>query len=270
MRLILITILTLFFMDLNAQDVYIVLKVKGMVYADGKLLQPKDKITHGASLKFGSQDAVAYLQVPGKGNFVASPKKATRNQNNEFIAALKDALMPPLEFNQTSQRNFDLGKSFVFKDKFEMVKFFKDRLLVFGNSSFEVAEEAFDPGEGNFFLLEHHFKDGHIGKLVPVKNRKIEFNEELANVAGVKVDAAKIISSKLYYYESANDARELLGEFQIIFSNPKDILSELTALRKTFTGSSDQEFLMMHALPYLNAMYGNTHPQPVLDLLVKK
>ncbi len=76
---------------------YIVFHIKGKVFVDGQVLQLKSVIMDETQLTFTSQEDEVHVISPKKGKLLIRANKLKKNDRNEFLAAVKNALLPPAE-----------------------------------------------------------------------------------------------------------------------------------------------------------------------------
>lgn len=110
---------------------YIVMEVKGHIYADERPLEIKQRLHQDTPLRFANDNAEALLLSLSRGYFRLSPAGNTTKRGNEFFGAVKDALLPPNEFQSTGLRgSFSPGEPFVIEDEFDLRAFLQGDIFL--------------------------------------------------------------------------------------------------------------------------------------------
>lgn len=248
-------------LSLSAQPYYVV-SVKGSVSANGKLLEKKDKIDEEAQLRFGSAGAFAYVVSPGKGYFVLSPKKIRTQQENEFLVSLKEAVLPPNEFNATSTRNVWLVLPLSFTNGEEIQRFFRGDVTLISGTRFEVNTDQYALDEAHQFALRQSSADSAAIYPLPDSANIFVIDEE-AGLASTK----QMTPVSLIYLDHQTGENQALGEFNLTLLTRPSVLEELRQLYEAVTPVPTEVFLRDHAQPYLEKMYGNIQPEVVRQLV---
>ncbi len=247
---------------------YYVINVSGVVYADDKVVQKKDKISENAKLRFGAATAFAYVISPGKGYYILGVKdKNNKTAKDEFIVALKDALLPPNEYYAAATRTNGGHESQVFEDQYDLKAFFREQLFFTGTAKFRVTAGRFTLDADRFFMVRHYLDDGWIGKRLPHVGQEFQLNKEVFELQGNTYEASKIRYSELWYVNQTIGEEQYLSRFQLRFYAPEIIEEELSEIYKATGKMSAAQFLIEHAIPYLSLQYGKTQPESIARMV---
>ncbi|MFN7117809.1 MAG: hypothetical protein ACK4TA_13495 [Saprospiraceae bacterium] len=250
------------------QAQYVVINVKESVYADEKLLQKKDKLSENVKLRFSSADAFVYVMSPGKGYFVLGIKDQKKTKG-EFILALKDALLPPNEYHGAVTRNYKPSEAKAFEDQYDLMNFFRDRLFFVAPAKFKVAEQNFPLDSNHYFIIRHHLADGWIEKILPHADQTFEISPAILQLQDKIFTEISIQQSELLYVNGDSKERQRIGMFKVQFVDNQSIEAELRNLYDSVKKMPAEQFLLDHALPYLNLVYGNTQLEAIRALIQK-
>lgn len=247
---------------------YIVINVKDTVYANGKALKKKDKISESAKLRFSSASAYAYVISPGKGYFILGVKDR-KKVKGEFMVALKEALIPPNDYYVAATRANETYTSDVFEDQYDLKAFFREELFFIAPAKFKVSAQHFPLDSNRFFMIRHQFSDGWVSKALPQSEQAFEITPKVLQLQDKVWSEKSIQHSELYYVNQETGEQQFLGRFNIHFPSAALIQEELTSLRNASGGISTEQFVREHAMPYLNLQYGKTQPEAIKQLIEK-
>ncbi len=262
MRQILITCSFLFSLGLSAQHYYVV-SVQGTIYANDEVLAPKSRLTHDTPLRFGSEEAEAYVMSPGKGYFTLKARGQAERRGNEFLLAVKDALLPPSEFTAASTREtYQSGEAFVLDD-YDLMDFFRGRILYVEGMSFTLDQEVFPLESEAYFSLQNiEAEEVEAYRLSPIDGKLV------VQLPEDEVASSKAGTWRLDYVTDGGQTVDEIGQFQLIAATQEAILTELEHLFAEVARADLTEFLMRDALPYVELRYGKINPEMLHDWLM--
>ena len=246
---------------------YYVLNVSGVVYADDKVVQKKDKISENAKLRFGAATAFAYVISPGKGYYVLGVKDKSKTAKGEFIVALKDALLPPNEYYAAATRTNGGHESQVFEDQYDLKAFFREQLFFTGTAKFRVTAGRFTLDADRFFMVRHYLDDGWIGKRLPHVGQEFQLDKQVFELQGNTYEESSVHYSELWYINQTTGEEQYLSRFQVRFYDPEVIEAELLEIYQATGKMSAARFLIEHAIPYLGLQYGKTQPDSIARMV---
>lgn len=250
--------------SLAAQNYYVV-KIKGELYANEKQLAPKDQLTADTEIRFVGAGSEAYLMSPTKGFFTLSAKEQYPEGKSEFFVALRDALLPPSQFNTSAIRSQDtLTHAIHFADYYEVMDYFRGPILYTDTLRFSLDEDFFTEEAGHFQLTIHHptgpiqqtFPEGTFELSIPIADSLLAYG--------------KTLNYELSYEPVFSEDPDLVAEpFQLHDVPPEEVRQELLTLREVSPALSDAAFLEQYALPYVEMRFGKVSPGWVRQLLTE-
>lgn len=242
---------------------FTVITVKGAVYANGKPLKKKDKITGETPLQFGSSDAMAYVMSPGKGYFILGVHSKKRASQSDLTMFVKDALIPPVQYYSTSTK-FIPQKVIKFQDLKAIEEYFSDGILLIHQAVYAVNAQNIPLDDQHSFSVSYVDDSGETKSLaLRHENRKFFLDADQFVENGKEFNAEVTL-----HYQSDNPEHRLdRARFTLIIKPKKLILDELKNLKKGIPDTTVEEFYANHARLYLNTMYGKHQPDEIIPLL---
>lgn len=254
----------LFFVSISVYgQQYIVFHIKGKVLADGEALRVKSIITDDTQLTFTSQKDEVHVISPKKGKLLISANKLKKNDRNEFLAAVKNALLPPAQFRTTSTRSE--ATQLHFEDIYDMMEFFSDTVLLIDTTIYQLNTEELPLNEAHYFEVRYEQGEQTYVKKVPGSNGQIEFYAQHL-FSDLRTDQRAAQEVELYYVGPTKAEEELVGRFKLVSATADQITEPLKTLYDAMK-SEPEAFLHEEALPFLALQYGKPNPAQVKALL---
>lgn len=265
MRLLLLCLLGALCQGIQAQ--YYVLNLKDTVYADNQLLTKKAKISENAVLRFSSPDAFVHVISPGKGYFILGVKNRRAKPRQEFVLAVKEALIPPNEYHAAATRSLETEEGSVFADVYELKAFFRGELFLIDEARFEVPGKEFPLDSLHYFVLRHHLQDGWFTKRIPQEGQKIMIGRQTQQLGGHVFTNQEIQQSQLVYIDDEAGREESIGHFSLYFPDQTILREDLAQLYDAVGPLPAEKFFLEHAWPYVQLQYGKTQLLPLQNLI---
>jgi hypothetical protein len=259
-------------MSASAQ-VYYVTFVKGEVKlaSTGKVLKISDRINHTDQLIFQDKDAKISCVSPTRGRFDISQGSAKQSKKSEWIAILKDALVPASPKRQFSTRdNYakanDPTKPFPNNRPDEKVLLPEDEWITL-NPKYKISPES-------SVMLEYVVNGKTITRKLATNGQQIQFSkEQFVNDRGVKVSPEKIAKVNLTYKETnaSNEKAKLITRFKPILISVEEFKTQARLLENNLQlMKKSKETISKEIYEHFNSSYGYTNPaifdKYVLDL----
>ena len=237
---------------------YYVISIEGEIYAGDQLLAPKDRLTNEMELRFVGAESSAYLMSPSKGYFVLSAKEAYPPNGKEFLVAVKNALLPPSELKNTAIRAlYAADQHIVLEDPYDMLSFFRGRLLYLDTLVFDLDPEFFPAATTRIEWISTNGQDTLRRELSVVENKcLLHWPKELHSTTDEWEH--QIVAHPWY------EADELTPyTFQLVTPTIGQLQAEIQALRELVEKDTSQDFLLEYALPYVRMRFGKVHPEAI-------
>lgn len=269
MKTLCFAILFIGFAAVSQAQYYVTSVQGGKVFADGKELKKKDRITENASLRFSSVDVYVRVMAPGRGYFVLGVAKSKRSANSqgEFLVALKEAIFPPNEYPLPGIRSNEVEEMEVFEDQYDLKAYFRDDIFFVQATNFSVSNENFPLDTAHYFVIRHHLQDGWFARRLPQQGQQFELSADVFLLSGQAFPAETVRYSELYYVDETTGEEQHLGRFHLQFIDKEMLTEELTWLYSLQNQITLEEFYQMHALPHVSLEYGKTQPQQIEALM---
>lgn len=229
---------------------YYVVKVEGSILINNKALKTGDKLSDESLIKFSKQNDKLYLLSPDKGYFLLSPKHK-KNQNKEWVVIMKNAIIPQNKYYQTANRGTANHFS-QFDDVYDLMGFFREKVMIIENSSFTVNPENLPLNDKNY--LDFSNKN---------KSHKLKYSQN-SNSFSISGDF-NVGEFKLRYVQ--NGSKKDIGEFKLVIATRDQIANELAVFFKNQTPDSSTSNYYKHVIPYINEAYGNTNLETIQNII---
>ncbi len=269
MRKLWFFLMLLFYSPFGAAQYYAVL-VNEQVYADGKLIEKGNAIAPETKLKFSSPEAFVHVISPTSGQFILSGKKVKQNKKGEFLAALKEAIIPEGQFRGTLTRSELTLTSTNFEDHYDLKAFFKDKLVFTDTLAFAFTSDRFPLDEDHMFLIRHTLPDSSVDhRLLSFENTTYLPPEVMQLPEGHDISSL-VLSSELVHVDLKDEKETTFGPFTLRFLSEQEVAElrdELKILYLHLSPKSMNEFLATHAAPFLDLYYGNFIKEDLLAIV---
>lgn len=212
-----------FFFHVAKSEVYYVTFVKGGVKLQGAKINLKvgDKLSDNDQLVFADQLSKISCISPVKGRFDILGSKAKKKVQMEWVAVLKDVLLPASTKAQLSTRGA-LGEETNDPLKIFKSPYFDNKILIIENNLIFI-DPNYVLDNKHFFFLQYEVRGKVILKMVPSASGGILFNSDLF----IDDNGNKLLSEDIgmvsFCYQDAGESKELTKFIPVIIS-----LSELT------------------------------------------
>ncbi len=267
--------LFLFFILLFSQMVFaqfFVVKINEQVFADGQLLKPRTRISPEVELRFSSNNAYAHVLSTSRGHFVLSGEKGKKNQKGEFLAALKEAIIPSDQFQAAATRAGSLEKAKVihFDDKYDVKAYFRETIVLLDTAYYEFAAKNFPVDDNHYFCIMQELEDTIISQRLPIEENALQLTASVFQDAKAGQLNANISTFTMTYVDKVKNKYQEFGPFKLHFlsdEEKKEIQEEIGGMRQFLSLPSESEFIQQHALPFLYTYYGKMSVPDVRRLM---
>ena len=246
----------------STQSYYYVISIEGEIYAGDQLLAPKDRLTNEMELRFVGAESSAYLMSPSKGYFVLSAKEIYPPNGKEFLAAVKNALLPPSELKNTAIRAlYAADQHIVLEDTYDMLSFFRGRLLYLDTLVFDLDPEFFPEETTRVEWISTNGSDT-LRRDLKIIERKclVHWPEELHSTT--EEWQHQVVAHPWYGADELSPYT-----FQLVTPTIDQVQAELQDLRELIEQDTSQDFLLEYALPYIRMRFGKVHPESLRKYL---
>lgn len=242
---------------------YIVFSVKGEVLADGQVVRIKSTITDDTQLVFKSPDAELHVISPQKGRLVISASRAQKTSTNEFLSAVRNAILPPTQFQTTSTRDTASGP--IFEDIYDMKAFFRNRVLVIDTTEYRIDAEELVQDDTHYFEIRYEWEGQAYTRELVSKGELLCLNA--FDICGAEADymgEERLV--QLFYSLRPSGRGEKISSFTLVPVSSEVLAAELQTL---YDGMqiAPAPFLYEEVLPFLELRYGRPHVRQVKRLL---
>lgn len=213
--------------SLNAQELYHVMNVKGLikVKSSNEELKPGLKISENEKVIFESANAAALIMSPSQGRFVLKPQEdVALDSYTEFVVSE----VIGLSTRRTSSRAGLVNSGIELQKKFEdqPILIIGDEMKIFINSN------AYEMNDRNFFYIDYTYKGEVIHKKLDFNNDTLIFNKEnIFTVEGIdSINIEETSNFILFYYDTQQEKSTLGYKFEPIFVTNEDLKIEVDIL----------------------------------------
>lgn len=249
---------------------FYVVKVSGKVFADDKLMQPRLKLDQESVLKFSNEQAFAHVISPSQGHFILDGRKAKRNQRGEFLSALKDALVPPHQFEAAATRSTELAGQLSFADEYELKAWFRGDILFLDRFTIELDEAYFGPAEDLVISVEHQARKPLPEHEILATEKVFHLTAQIFNNARSRNRAKLIETSTLTVKNREGKTLYTCGPFvfqHLKKKHRKQLKKEVDILASLLEVEDQEVFCQEHLLPFLALHYGKASHESAHQLL---
>lgn len=247
---------------LSAQNYYVV-SVEGEIFDGATALLPKHKLTAETRLRFPNPMAKAHVISPDKGLFILTGAQIAETGNNEFIVAVKNALIPPSQLKETATRGQSTDLAVKLEDAYDLLDFFRGDVAYPDTLFFQLSPGEFEE-EGGYFELR-----------TAGDNETTTYHYEATdNVLALYLPPGQLEKPAEAYtfgYQPlfAEEPEEFSPEpFRFKPVPVGELRAELAYLREIVPpGQSVADFLKNIAIPHVESRFGRVSSGWVLSLL---
>lgn len=232
-------ILFMFTFQLAKSEVYYVTFVKGSVKLQGAKMNLKvgDKLADNDQLVFADQLSKISCISPVKGRFDILGSNAKKKVQMEWVALLKDVLLPASSKAQLSTRA--LGE-----ETNDPAKIFKsphaDNKILIVENEVIVVDPKYALDNNHFFFIQYEVKGKVILKMVPSTRGGISFESSLFVDENGKLLLPEEIGTVSFCYQYAGKSKELTKFIPVIISL-QDFTKQVHLLRTNLTKKNKEE-----------------------------
>lgn len=143
-------------------------------------------------------------------------------------------------------------------------------LVVLGDSlHLEIGKEAFPLDDHHFFYIEYQWKGDSIPKKLAHQGNTILIEKTaLFKVDGKPIDPEETSHFSFHYYNQKTQESLLINDFQLIFPDEEQLLSELQLLQKRYATNGKTKAEQYELFEqYIIAVYGVPQKENLMDWL---
>jgi hypothetical protein len=236
---------------------YYVINVSGKVYCNEKLLKTGDKLTGLSVVRFTSENDKVYVLSPDKGNFILMPPENKVKNPSEWVAALENAAIPQNKFYRTATRSQESTQ--VFSDVYDLMGFFRDRVLLIGETRFNVNQDKIPLNQNNYFEFKN-LSDLEKPVYLTCNNGSGFFTLEARNSESYNQDELEMVYAM-------NGKKIRIGTLKIVTKQRIELMNELAVFFKSQATADPSLVYFEQVLPYIAQAYGNTNLEVVREII---
>lgn len=252
------------------EETYFVLKIHGDVRlaATGAPLTFRMTLTPTDEIKFASPEDSVALVRPGRGRVTLSAAGATKTPAGEFMAMLKDTLMPPKKSKMMGTRGKIMSHD-------ELTRFFSgggdamtpEPLLIIGKGAYDILSPEFPMDEQRFFFIGYEYRGQRINKKLAHNGKTLFIDASLYSVDDIPIPRREVTDMTLNYIDRLNGARTLICRMTPVFADRERIVEELKAVVSAYPNAAPKDIYEQHAYAYLKEYYGEPDPERLREIL---
>ena len=246
----------MFVFQVAKSEVYYVTFVKGSVKLQGAKMNLKvgDKLADNDQLIFADQLSRISCISPVKGSFDILGSNAKKKVQMEWVAVLKDVLLPASTKAQLSTRA--LGEETNDPSKFFKSPYLDNKVLLIENDVI-VIDPKYVLDNKHFFFLQYEIKGKVILKMIPSAKDGIVFNQNLF----VDDEGNSLMSENVgmvsFCYQDAGKSKELTKFIPVVISLPE--LTKQVLLLRTNLSKKNKEEVNKEVYNHFINNYGFLH-----------
>ena len=231
--------LLIFFMftfQLAKSEVYFVTFIKGNVKLQGAKLNLKvgDKLADNDKLVFADQQSKISCISPVKGRFDILGSNAKTKVQMEWVAVLKDVLLPSSAKAQLSTRS-------ILQEGQDPAKIFKspyaDNKILMIEGEKIIVDAKYELDKKHFFFLQYETSGKVMLKMVPFTNGAILLDSRIFVDEAGNLLKLEDISTVSFCYQDAGKSRELT-KFIPSFISPEDFSQQYQLLQQNLSAKN--------------------------------
>lgn len=204
-----------------AEDFYVI-KIKGSVEVDAKLLKQGDKLSTGSVIVFGTPESKVIVVSTKRGQLILKPDVG--EQKDELALKLSSFIVPENKY---------LATRGVITNELEFIDYLSKPLVLIDTMEIRLLGEGFIMNQDAFYFLQYTYLGERISKQISSKEDSglvlQIIKDDVLKVDGVAISDRSIADiSFMYYDKTANEQRVIKNEVQIVFVDTALLQKELT------------------------------------------
>jgi hypothetical protein len=228
MKKIITILLLLFTLSISYAQTHFVLHIKGNILRkDNKqALKIGEQIGEDVQLVFGTPDAVAVVMSKEKGRMVLDGKQSKKEANGEFVAMMKDALLPMKSNMMMSTRGSVEEEIVNFKDYFGE----NDFAVIGDKLRLKVNKDKYPLTDQQVIVVKYVYEGKNINKQILNEGDWITIEKKAIFDNGVDIENVEKVD--LYYYNKTSKDFSKLVTFHPVFVEEDELKAEISTLVK--------------------------------------
>lgn len=249
---------TLFFPINNIMSqCYTVLTVKGEILLEktGQPIKEMDEVCSTDKIIFSTPDSKAAVLSPDKGRFVIKTEKETGKNNaiKEFVSnvlfAGKERLSSKIIFFDEKQ---ELKNSRILKEEFG------SNYYIINESRFFIDSATYRIKNNDYFFIMFPYEGKDVVKNLKYEKEILIINKEIFTGYENLLKPDKISLVNLYYYDSKNNEKKNLFNFNISFLDEERLRAEVTNYISILQKEGKSNYVItQEVISLINDLYGN-------------
>lgn len=265
---VLVLVLSFSAQPLLAQDYY-VLQVKGKITVKktGKEVAPGDMLDATDELKFETQDATAVIISKTDGRMVLNGKKVEKSEDGEFLALLKNALLPMKQNMKMSTRGANSEEVVNLKDYFGTENF----VIIGDELRIKLNEAKYPVSNEKIFVFRYEYNGKPISKIIQFEEKDMIVSKEtLFSVNEEPINPEEILQADIWYFNRSTDEKNREVSFKPVFVDETQLAQEVGLLKDFLkqNGTEKKNEIKKEVFSFVNDVYGTVDPV-ILDSWLK-
>jgi hypothetical protein len=242
---------------------YIVYSVEGEVYVDDEPLRVKQVLTDDSQLRFGNPEDMVYVISPKKGKLVISGGKAMKASDNEFLSAVKNALIPPIQYRANTTRSDQDDPTFT--DLYDLKGYFRGSILILDSVPYQLEGYRLLRDATHYFELEYQ-DDSTRMQTVRLDDPDLFQLRSSDFFTDTQLTGAQKRKIEWSYVNGRPEKRIAISKFTLVQVPTEEVMSSLQVLYEG-VGMEPMPFLYEEAIPFLEMRFGRINPGHLKRLL---
>ena len=246
---------------LQAQDCYIIMKIKGTIVLEstGQILQKDDQICGDDKVIFKTSNAAALVHSSTKGRYTLKANKSRMGElEGVLVSAVSTALSKKTATLDTKSLEIPV------REEFDVVYCLINEFeLILDNGEYPFSDE-------NYFMLRFKYKDTTY-EIKLTNNNNIVYLNKQSILEQIEYDGeTKLIEdAALYYYNiQSKDNLQIIDAFDISIPDEKTLANELSNFKVLLKNSGRSEDVIKEDLiVYMYNAYGTVSKNSFLKWL---
>jgi len=239
-----------------AQDYY-VLQVKGKITVkeSKKDVVPGDMLKATDELQFQSQDATAVVMSKTDGRMVLNGKEVEKTEDGEFLALLKNALLPMKQNMQMSTRGANTEEIVNLKDYFGTEQF----VIIGEELKIKLNEDKYPVDNERIFVFRYEFEGKPISKIIQFEEKDMVIRKEIIfSVNDSVINPDGILQADIWYFNRSTDEKNREVSFKPIFVNETQLAQEVSLLKDFLkqNGTEKKNEVKKEIYSFVSDVYG--------------
>ncbi|GAB4335717.1 MAG: hypothetical protein OHK0038_13540 [Flammeovirgaceae bacterium] len=228
MKKIVIFLLLFFTLSISYAQTHFVLHVKGNILRKDtkQALKIGEQISEDTQLIFNTPNALAVVMSKEKGRMVLDGRQSKKEANGEFVALMKDALLP-MKTNMMMSTRGSVDEEIVnFKDYFGE----NDFAIIGEKLKLKINKDKYPLTDQQVIVVKYTYEGKNINKQILSEENWITLEKNAIFDNGVDVE--KVEKVDLYYYNKTSKDFSKLVTFHPIFVEEDELKAEVSTLVK--------------------------------------